>query len=65
MRRSYSLRRSGHVVTFKAGRYIEAFDVSVLGIFDTAERIKWAAITCGIRLNEQTLHDLLLEARGL
>ena len=38
---------AGSVVTFKCGRYVESVDVEVLGMVETWERLKWAAITCG------------------
>ena len=65
-RKTFSLRRlrSG-VVVFRYGSYIESFDVEVIGPLQTYERNKWAAITAGLQLNQDTLDDLMREAKGL
>jgi len=53
------------VVTFKYGRYVESFDVEMLGAYETYERIRYAAITAGLSLNDETMAELLREAKGL
>lgn len=66
MIKKYQLTRTKNgVVTFKFEGYIESFDVQVLGVYETYERIRWAAITAGITLTEVSMEQLLLEARGL
>lgn len=58
-------RSTKGIVTFQYGKYIESFDVEVVGIYETYERIKWAAITAGLTLTEETMEQLTQEARGL
>lgn len=45
--------------------YVEHIDTRDLGMFQTYERLKYAAITAGMSLSEQTLHDLFRIAKGL
>ena len=61
---SYTLTRKGSVVTFKCGKYIESFDVEMLGWYETYERVKYAAITAGVSLNEDTIEKLMKEVRN-
>lgn len=66
VKRSFTVRR--HVdgtVTFKSERYIEHIDVRHLGLLETYEALKYAAITAGLSLNEHTLEELFRLARGL
>lgn len=66
MRQTFTLRRTRDgVVTFKYGRYVESFDVEMLGAYETYERIRYAAITAGLSLNDETMAELLREAKGL
>lgn len=62
---SYSIASHNGTVTFRYGRYVESFDIRDLGFLQTYERIKFAAITAGLPLTEQTLEDLFREVKGL
>jgi hypothetical protein len=61
----YTITNHQGVVTFKYGRYVESFDIRDLGFLQTYERIKFAAITAGLPLTEETLEDLFREVKGL
>jgi hypothetical protein len=52
-------------VTFKFGRYIEHIDMRHLGLFESYEALKYAAITAGLSLSEEPLEELFRIARGL
>jgi hypothetical protein len=62
---NYHITERNKVVTFRYGRYIESFDIQDLGVYETYERVKYAAITAGLKLSEDTLEKLLREVRGL
>jgi hypothetical protein len=62
---NYTLRARNGVVTFKTGRYVESFDIRDLSIYESWERIRFAALTAGITLNEDTVTKLLREVKGL
>jgi hypothetical protein len=61
----YSITSHNGTVTFRYGKYVESFDIRDLGFLQTYERIKFAAITAGLPLNEDTLQDLFREIKGL
>jgi hypothetical protein len=61
----FSIEERDKVVTFRYNRYVESFDISLLGMYETYERVKYAALTAGLPLNETTLEQLLREVRGL
>jgi hypothetical protein len=50
---------------FRAGRYRQIIPVKDLGMVETYEAIKWAAIVGGIYLEEEHLEELFRQARGM
>ena len=65
-KKSFILRRNKDgTVTFRSGRYVEHFDPRDKGLLQTYDCIKFAAVTAGISLTQETLEDLMREARGL
>ena len=66
MKTTFTLRRNRDgTATFRYGRYVEHIDPRHLGLMQTYEAIKYAAITAGLPLTEETLLDLMQTARGL
>lgn len=61
----YSITERDKVVTFRYRGYVESFDISNLGMYETYERVKYAALTAGLRLDHSTLEKLLREVRRL
>jgi hypothetical protein len=66
MKKSIVLRRNRDgTVTFRSGRYVEHIDVRMLGMLETYEAIRYAAVTAGVSLTDDLLAELLREARNL
>lgn len=63
-RESFKLDNKNGTVTFKYGSFVESFDIEFLGPYDTFERIRYAAITAGISLSDETLEQLLREVKN-
>lgn len=65
-RKTFTIKRHGDgTVTFRSGRYVENIDIRYKGMLETYEAIKYAAISAHIVLNQDTLEEVLREAKGL
>jgi hypothetical protein len=61
----YSIAERKGVVTFTYGRYVESFDIRGLGMYEVYERIRFAALTAGLPLSQDSLEQLLREVKRL
>lgn len=65
-RKTVSLRRNADgTATFRYEGYVQHVDVANLGLLETYEHVKFAAICAGLQLSEETLDELFRAARGL
>jgi hypothetical protein len=63
--KTFVLKRTRNVVTFKYENYVEHFDVEFKDAVEIYTAIKWGAITAGLTLSHATLKQLLKEVRKL
>lgn len=49
----------------KIGRYVEVIDARNLSLYETYDAVRWAAITGGMPLNDETAEEMMRVARGL
>jgi hypothetical protein len=51
--------------TFRFGNYVEHFDAANLGLLETYERCRYAAVAAGLSLTPERLEELMRAAKGL
>jgi hypothetical protein len=49
----------------RIGRYVEIIEVANLSLYETFDAIRWAAITGGLPINDETAEEMMRVARGL
>lgn len=66
MKKTFTIRRNkDETITFRYGGYVEHLGIEGKGMLQIYEGIKYAAITAGLSLTEETLEELLRESQGL
>ena len=65
-RKTLDVRRNkDNTVTVRFGDYVEHFDISTKGMYETYEYIKYAMISAGLSPDGETLEELLREVKQL
>lgn len=61
MKRIVRVTKAGKTITVRIDRYTESFDTTMMSRSEAYDRIRWAAITAGAPLNEETVIRILRE----